>query len=184
MKPIVVTVLTAAVLAGIAVLIIPSVAGSAQEPMPVQIGVIDLQEVANRSEIGRETQQRVRDFFETRKADLDQKEISLQSEATALENQRAVLSADAYTRKNNELEQRMLQLRQDQQNAEAELGQLRQTELDRFANVVGPIIEEIGKELKFTVIIDRRNGVYYFDESTDITEVIVQRLNQQESENK
>ncbi|HUX07869.1 MAG TPA: OmpH family outer membrane protein [Acidobacteriota bacterium] len=181
MKAIVVTVLSAAVLTVLAALIIPSVAGSAQEAAPVKIGVIDLQEIANRSEIGQETQKRVRDFFETTKANLDQKEMGLQNESTALENQRAVLAADAYSRKKNELEQRMLQLRQEQENAEAELDNLRQGELDRFANVVGPVIEAVGKELRFTVIIDRRNGVYYFDESTDITEVIVQRLDQAKS---
>jgi outer membrane protein len=174
----------AAVLAGLALVVIPSVTGSTQEAAPVKIGVIDLQDIANRSAIGQETQKRVREFYESKKAELEQKEIGLQSETTALENQRAILSADAYTRKKNELEQKNLQLRQDQDNAETELNNIRQTELDRFANSVGPIIEAIGKELNYTLILDRRSGVYYFDQNVDLTELVVQRINQQQSTDK
>jgi outer membrane protein len=181
MKTLYVVTVAAAVLIGLAVLVIPTVAGSAQEPAQVKIGVIDLQEIANRSAVGQGTQKRVREFFESKKSQLEQAQAQLQGETAALENQRAVLSADAYTRRKNELEQRMLQLRQEQDNAEGELNNLRQTELDRFANAVGPVIEAVGKELGFTVILDRRSGVYYFDPNSDITELIVQRINQQES---
>lgn len=155
---------------------------SGQEEIKVpKIGVIDLQEIAATSGVGKSAQDKLRDWFESKKRDLDAKERSLQQETSNLENQRTVLSEDAYSRKKNEIEQRVLAFRQEQEAAQRELERKQQEALDEFAQVVGPVIEQTGKELGFTVILDRRSGVYYFDRSIDITKVIISKLNNGQS---
>lgn len=178
MKLAVATSVAAAALAVVGLTVVVGASGAVQQFAPATIGVVDLQDVADRSEIGKQTQMAVREFFQNKQAEFTEREAALEREVAELENQQAVLSADAYATRKNDMEQRLLALRQDRENAEIELNQLRQDELDKFANAVGPVIEEVGKELGLTVILDRRNGVYYFDQACDITELIVERINQ------
>jgi len=177
MKAFVVIIAMASLLLSMTLVIMGSVSGSAREPGVVKIGVIDLQEIADRTEIGKETQNRVREFYDRKKRDLEAREMALVSEAAELENQRAVLSSEAYAVKKNSLEQRQLALQQERESAEMELNKLRQSELDRFANAVGPVIEALGRELEYTVILDRRNGVFYFDKNSDVTALVIERIN-------
>ena len=178
MKLAVATSIAAAVLAVVGLTFVVGASGAVQQFAPATIGVVDLQDVADRSEIGKQTQTRVREFFQSKQAEFTERESMLQTEAAGLENQKAVMSAEAYAQRKNVLEQQMLALSQDRDQAEAELNQLRQDELDKFASAVGPVIETVGKELGLTVVLDRRNGVYYFDPVCDITDLIVDRINQ------
>jgi Skp family chaperone for outer membrane proteins len=146
-----------------------------------KIGVIDLEEIAVKSTVGKAAQDKLRSWFETKKRDLDAKERSLQQEVATLENQRSVMSAEAYAQRKNELEQRTLAFNQERDAAQRELERRQEEALDEFAQVVGPVIEQIGEELGLTVILDRRTGVYYFDREVDITSIVIDRLNSAQS---
>jgi outer membrane protein len=163
----------------IAVFFVPAYAQV--EIKTAKIGVIDLEEIAAKSGIGKSTQDKLRSWFEDKKRDLDAKERSLKQEAATLENQRSVMSAEAYSQRKNELEQRTLAFNQERDAAQRELERRQNEALDEFAKVVGPVIEQIGKELGLTVILDRRTGVYYFDRDVDITSIVIDRLNSTQS---
>ena len=151
---------------------------SAQEEIgAAKVAVIDLQEIAQKSAVGQSAQEKLRTWFEGKKKELDSKERSIQQELANLENQKAVLTTEAYSERKNTLEQQALAFKQEQDAAQRELERRQAEALDEFAQVVGPVIEQVGKDLGLTVILDRRTGVYYFDRAVDITNVIIERLN-------
>lgn len=169
------SVMSAAAL-GLFLMLAPSSAGAQQQSPVVKIGIVDLQEVASRSEVGKASQDRIRNFFEQRRRGLEEKERALDLETQTLQNQQSVLTREAFNARKNDLEQRTLALQQERDAAQGELEEMQQQELDKFARAVGPVIEAIGKELDMSVIIDRRQGIYYFNPELDLTDLVIQKL--------
>lgn len=91
---------------------------------------------------------------------------------TATEQQLA-----AYQRQFNEKRE---DLRRFQAEANNELDKLRAASLGGFNTLSLPVIQAMGKELGYSMIMQKQNlGLIYLDPRADITDQIIQRLNAQ-----
>jgi outer membrane protein len=144
----------------------------------IKIAVIDMQRVIVESTPGKAVQARVEGFVNKKMAELQQEQQALKRQEADLENQRSVLSQEAYSSRRNDLEQKALAFRQKSEAADREYQQLYQQEMQTFIEMAAPIIEAIGKEGNYTMIVDRADqGLLFYDESLDITDQVLTRIN-------
>jgi outer membrane protein len=143
----------------------------------IKIAIVDLNRLLVESALGKASQTRLQEYFEAKQNELAQEYQALQREQASLENQRSVLSLDAYTNKKNDLEQRMLRFRQKSDEAESRFKQMQNDETQNFLSRMAPVVEAIGKEGNYTLIIrPTAPAVLYFDPKIDITDEVLRRL--------
>jgi Skp family chaperone for outer membrane proteins len=154
---------------------------SAQDDKPLSIAVINMAKVAAETDIGKASQDRVTQFVQAKDAELQQEFNKLRSDAAELESQRTILSADAFAQKENDLQKRQLELEQKRRDIQRQFNSMRQEELANFLKVASPIIEALGKEREYSMIIDispsSTNQLIYTDASIEITDEVVRRVN-------
>ena len=143
----------------------------------VKVAIVDLNRLLVESSIGKDSQSRLAEYFEQKQNELQQEYQALQREQASLENQRSVLAASAYTTKRNQLEQATLAFRQRSEAAEREFKQMQQEETEKFLTQMAPIVQAIGKDDGYTMILRRSApAVLFFDPAIDITDIVLRRL--------
>ena len=144
-------------------------------------GVINLDRVMAETELGKASRVSL-EGFQTQKQNEFQAEINkLRTDAAQLESQRSILSAEAFAAKQNELQQRELQLQQKGKDIDRQMQTMQTAELEKFFAVAGPVVEAIGKEMGFALIYDHPNRrgtqILYFNPDLDITDIVIERVN-------
>jgi outer membrane protein len=146
-----------------------------------KIGVINLDRVMAETEMGVASRSSLETFRLQKENEFKAEVNQLRTEVSQLESQRSILSAEAAGAKQNELQQRELQLQQKGKDIERQLQTMQQAELEKFFNVAGPVVEAIGKEMGFAVVYDHPNRrgtqIVYFNPDLDITDVVIERVN-------
>ncbi len=160
------------------VMIVASLPAAAQDGgETIKVAVVDMGRVVMESELGKASQARFEEFYQGKLNELQQEGQALERERTTLENQRSVLSEQAFTERRNALQQKVLSFQQKQDAADREVQRLQQEETGRFIQQVIPIIQEIGRERGYTLILDRNDdGLLFFDSSIDLTDQVLQAL--------
>jgi len=147
------------------------------EDKPFRVAIVDLNRLLTESSLGKASQARLQNFYEAKQTELQQEYQALQREGASLENQRSVLAADAYTAKRNQLEQKTLAFRQKSEEAEREFKKMQQEETGKFLTAMAPIIDSLGKEGSYTLILRRSApAVLYYDPAIDVTDEVLRRL--------
>ena len=167
-----------AIVAGLASLLVWSL--GAEDGHAVKIGVVDVDQALNATEEGkaaREEFSRKQREAESEVQPLVDRFRDLQEE---LKGKKYVLSDDALFQKQVELAE--LKNKIDNKFSELE-GQLKIDQGKMIAPLrakLNGIIEDIGKDQGFTMIIGRdAPGVMYTREALDITDLVIERFNQQ-----
>ena len=138
----------------------------------VKIGVINAQKVIQGTKKGRAITQRLEKLGQDKQKQVE----SLRASIKQLEQELVspALNAEARERKNTELQGKRTELKRFIEDAQRELQTKSQSELTKLREEIMPLIERIGKEKGFTVVLDLSiSGIAYFDKSIDITDLII-----------
>lgn len=161
-------------------LMLPLAAVAQDSAKPVKIGIINMGRLTLESKIGSASQSRVDKFVKDKINELQQENDTLQREIQTLDSQKDVLTEEAFTTKRNDLQQRALTLDQKKKDADRALQRIQSEEAQKFIKQASPIIQSIGKELNLSLIIDstpsRNPGLIWFDDTLDITDMVIKRL--------
>jgi len=147
----------------------------------VKIGFINSQKILDGYR-GRET---LLNEYNRRKQEWEAKAQQMQTEIrdmyNALEEQRAMLSEEAFDRRLSEIRQKEAEYQQFLQEVFAPGGRLEQLYsevMDPFIRRVKEITQRIAQEEGYTVILDLASGmVLYYDEKDDLTQKVLNELN-------
>jgi outer membrane protein len=158
-----------------AVLLAPAPA-SAAEP---KIGFVDVRKAVFSSREGKAAQEQFGKLEEAKAGELRPRQEELRKLEEEYEKQKYVLSPDALQDRKFEIIKQRRDLERDLRAAEDDL-QIRQVQLlQPIQKKVAKVVEEVGKQNGFTMIVDKGTaGLLFWAESDDITEMVVQRLNQ------
>jgi len=142
------------------------------------IGLIDVQKVVTESDRGKEAFQRLR---ELEAAKIEQGKTMTQEFEALKENfnkQRYTLSEEKVEAMTKEIEDKSIQLKRYQDDAQRELEAARRKELDKLEQSLMPIVQTVGDDMNFTLIFDKfRAGLLYADEGIDISDEVIKRFN-------
>ena len=150
-----------------------------------QIGLIDLQRCVQESQEG----QKVFEVLKTRKDDLqkrlDMKEKELLDLRKGFEKQAMMLSMDAQEDRKKTIERKTRELEFLLKDSNEEMRRVQEKEQKRILKELETIIEKIGSEGKYIMILEKRaGGVLYWNKTFDLTDKIVKAYDQMKKETK
>jgi outer membrane protein len=90
---------------------------------------------------------------------------------------RLSLAEDALEKLQAELQEKGVQLERAREDAERQLQTMQQTDIKKVENDVMPIIEEVGRELGYSLIFNKfQSGLVFAGDGVDITDEILARF--------
>ncbi|MBN1880671.1 MAG: OmpH family outer membrane protein [Deltaproteobacteria bacterium] len=167
----------ACVLAIICAVMIISAGAFAAE---TKFAVVNLQKVLELSDAGIKAQKEMDTRINAAGADVEKDGEALIRMREELENEAALLSAEAYADKVRTYENEYLEFQRKYEDYEYELYMMESELIDVVMNDVVELITEMSQKEGYTMVLESRvSGVLYADESIDITDEVIKALNNQ-----
>jgi outer membrane protein len=161
---------TRAVMAGVVLL---ALAGAA-EAAGTRLGYVDVQRVLVRSVAGVAAREQLEREKSTMQKDVDSRRTEVEKLREEIEKKGLVLAAEAKREKEETLQRKIRDLRRLAEDLEKELQKKEQAALQKILQEVTGVIERLGKDRGFLLIVEKRNaGVIYGDPEIDITDEVI-----------
>ncbi len=141
------------------------------------IAVIDPQRVVRNSEMGKKALSEVEVLKNRKQQELDQRQASIQGMRDKLEKQRDILSAEARDKLSSDVQKAITELRRYSEDAEAEVQRELGKAIKSIEDKVLPIIQKLGEERGYSVIV-QRDQLVYFSAKNDITDEVIRLFNE------
>jgi outer membrane protein len=146
----------------------------------VKIGVVDLQRAINETEDGRQAKRRLKKLFDERQQSLNEKQESLKAQKESLERQQDVLSEDALKKKVEKYQSDLMELQNEYVQYQQELSQKEAELTQKILEKMQEILRRIGQTEGYTLIVEaNEGGIVWVPSNLDLTDVLIQRYNQQ-----
>ena len=146
----------------------------AQAPPPVRIAYVDVQRVLARSAAGVTAREQLEREKAAMQKQVDGQRVDAEKLREELEKKGQLLSADARREKQENLERKVRDVRRLVDDLQKELQKKEQEILARVLNDISGVVQKIGKEKGFTLIVERRGAsVLYGAPEADVTEEVV-----------
>jgi outer membrane protein len=159
--------------AALAAMALP-LAAAAQEP---KIAVINTEQILLGSQAGKAALAELKKKQDEKEAQGKAMQDQVRDLQKKINDGRLSLAEDRLAQMEKELEDQVISLRRFQDDANRELGKVRDELLARIDARVMPVINQLGKEQGYTLIFRKfESGLIYADESVDITQLVIQRL--------
>jgi outer membrane protein len=169
----------AAGLLGLALAAAP-VAAQAAAPAPsgpIRVAVIDTEKILLSSNAGKKVVADLKRLQEQREKELGARAAELKDLQTKISDGRLSLAQDKLADLSKQYEEKEIALRRAQDDATRELTKKRDEMLAQIDDRVMPVINQVGKELGYTLIFRKfESGLIYADDGVDITNVVIQRI--------
>ena len=150
-----------------------------------KVGVVDLQRCLNESKEGQKISQILKKKKDDLQRRLDAKQRELLELRKELGKQAMMLSMDAQEGKKRTIERKTRELEYLYKDLNEEMARSQGKERKRIFNKLEKIIDKIGSEENYNLIMEKRaGGVLYFSETIDITDQVIKAYDQMNEVNK
>lgn len=164
-------------LVALSLLCVASIAGAGQAFAEAKFGVMNVQKIITLCDAGKGAKVR----FEARMKDLQGKFKGEQDQLVALqteiEKKSSAWSEEKKTEKGLEFQKLRRELQAKNEDANFELKQLQEKELQPILKALEGVVGDYGKKHGYTAILDVKGGVIYFDKAIDVSDDLVKELN-------
>jgi outer membrane protein len=148
--------------------------GSAQQ-YP-RIGVINSQDVLEKSAEGKRVIARLQEKDKTNQASLAKLDDDIRQLDTKINTQRLTLSEEALYNMSADLTKKQTDRKRVAEDASRDFQDLQVKLFNKVQSELIPIIEALGKEKGIDIILDlAKSGAVYFNPSIDLTEEVIKR---------
>lgn len=145
----------------------------------IKIGFVNAQKVLEGSTEGKQVQEKIKAFIESRQKVISLEEEELRQMDEELARQADLLSPEAKKVKQSEIQKKLVAYRRKAAEFDNEILEKRR-EIDKtFLQKIKAVIEEIAKKDGYTFVLNKSEGpgaVFYSQESLDITDKVIARL--------
>ncbi len=160
--------------AAIAVLSLFAIDAGAAE---IKIGVVDFQQVVNKSEPGKKFEAGLKTEGQQMEAEIEKGKEELKALKEKLDRESMVMSEEAKEEKQIEFNVKLSGLQKKQAQFRKDFVTKQRQGVGKFRVEVLEIAREIGKKEKFDLIISK-DALLYMDTGVDITPKVIEVLNQ------
>lgn len=158
-------------------LVVPASSVSAQTIGP-KIGVIDVNRVVAESALGKEVFARLKKLQEAKIEEAKKREKELKDLEQKVSDQKFTLAEDKLAALQKDYQQKAIDFKRFQDDAERELREAEQRELRELEKKIMPVVSTIGREENFALLFNKfQSGLVYADDAVDVTEVVIKRFN-------
>lgn len=159
----------------VAALALPTFAQSA----PARVAVIDVNKVLMSSTAGKASYEKLKKLQEERIA----RAKKMDEEAAALDKEinekKLTLSEEKLADLTKQLSDKKIAMQRFAQDADREVGEARDKELQALEAKIKPVIDAVGKEMGLAAIFNKfESGLVYASDAIDITQAVVARFNE------
>jgi outer membrane protein len=140
------------------------------------IAVIDPQKVVQNSEMGKKALAEIKTLKDKKQQEIDQRQASIQAMRDKLEKQKDILSAEAKEKLSGDIQKSITDLRRLSEDSEQEIQRQLQGAIKNIEDKVLPIIQKMGEERGYQVII-QKDQLVYFSAKNDITDEVIKLFN-------
>lgn len=140
-----------------------------------KVGYVDLQRALSKTKEGKSAKDKLQKEFDKRQKELDKVQESVRKDKEALEANVDMLSEATKREKAMKLQKDMYALQQKFIQLQGELSQEEAKATKKIFDKMGPIIEQMGKELGYDMIVER-SAVLYAKPDQDLTDELVKRF--------
>ena len=152
--------------------------GTARGAEVQKIGVIDLQKIIDKSNVGKRSSVEIKSQGKKMEQILKKKGAEIEDLRKALDQKALVMSNEAREGKEQELRVKIDDLKSLQRRYQEVLRDLNINLSKEITKDVFEIVEGIGKQGGYSLIIDRRaGGVVYAPNAIEITDKVIERYN-------
>ena len=163
------------VLGLLATLLIAAPAAQAE----TRIAVVDGRRALISSKEGRKAEKILKSLMESKKKQIAPLEVELKRQREEFESQKYVLSRSAVEDRQLELLKRQRDLERSMREAQDDLEIEQRKLMQPLLKQVEEVVAKLGKKKKFTLILEKSSpGVLYLDDAIDITDLVIQKLNE------
>lgn len=143
-----------------------------------RIGVIDFRKILDLSDAGKAAQVEIRKLREGLETDLKKKMAEIEEMEKRLEREDLVISKETRLEREREIMAKINDFRSFERRYNEKMIALNRTLIERLQEDVFELVEKIGKEGGYLLIVERvEAGVLYFPKAIDITDSLIQQLN-------
>jgi outer membrane protein len=139
--------------------------------------------VLNESETGKKAKTDLEALIKSKQSTIDEKGKIIEKLKSDIEKQASVLSADARKTKEDEMEKSIREYQRLVQDSQADIKKKEAELTDTILKDIHEIINKIGQEESYTLIIER-GMVVYSDKGIDITDRVMKTYNELRSKSK
>jgi outer membrane protein len=141
---------------------------------PLKIGYIDVQRVLARSAAGVAAREQLEKERATIQKDMDGRRQELEKLRDEIEKKGALMTADARRDKQEQFERKRRDAARAADDYQKELEKKEGQLLQKVLQEVGGVIEKVGKEKNYYMIVEKRNaGVLYAATDADLTDEVI-----------
>jgi outer membrane protein len=143
----------------------------------IKIAVIDTEKILINSASGKKALAELKKLQEAKEKELGAKQQEIKDLQAKISDGRLSLAQDKLDDMQKQLEDRVIAVRRLQDDATRDLTKKRDDVLGQIDQQVMPVINQVGKELGYTLIFRKfESGLIYADEAIDITDSVIKRL--------
>jgi outer membrane protein len=152
----------------------PAAPAPATAPATLKIGYIDVQRVLARSAAGMAAREQLEKERAGIQKEMDGRRQELEKLREEIEKKGPLLTADARREKQEQFERKRRDAARAADDFQKELEKKEATLLQKVLQEVGGVIEKVGKEKNYYMIVEKRNaGVLYAAADADLTDEII-----------
>lgn len=145
---------------------------------PFKIGILDLQKCLDQAEAGKKAKKLLQDKSERIKKDLSLKRDELKKNRDEFTKKASVLNADARRDKEKELIRKEEDFRDLVREKEEEMRKDEYNAMQPLLNDLFEVTSKLAKDESYTMILEAKSGVVYYNKSIDITDKIIKLFNE------
>jgi outer membrane protein len=145
---------------------------------PARIAVVDVQKVLTQSTPGKAAYEKLKKLQEEKMAKAKGMDDEMKKLESDLNTKRISLAEDKLAEMQKQIADKRIAMQRYAQDADREIGEARDRELQALQTKIEPVIDAIGKEMGLAVIFNKfESGLVYASEAVDITETVIKRFN-------
>jgi outer membrane protein len=145
---------------------------------PARVAVVDVQKVLTQSTAGKAAYEKLKKMQDDRVAKAKSMDDEMRKLDADLATKRLSLSEDKLAEMTKQLADKKISMQRYAQDADREIGEARDRELQALQVRIEPVIDAIGKEMGLALIFNKfESGLVYASEAVEITDTVIKRFN-------
>jgi outer membrane protein len=146
---------------------------------PARVAVVDVQKVLTQSTAGKAAYEKLKKMQEDRLGKAKQMDDEMKKLESDLNTKRISLAEDKLAEMAKQLADKKISMQRYAQDADREIGEARDRELQALQVKIEPVIDAIGKEMGLALIFNKfESGLVYASEAVEITDTVIKKFNE------
>ena len=146
---------------------------------PSRVAVVDVQKVLTQSVAGKAAYEKLKKMQDDRVAKAKQMDEEMKKLESDLNTKRISLAEDKLAEMTKQISDKRINMQRFAQDADREIGEARDRELQALQVKIEPVIDAIGKEMGLALIFNKfESGLVYASEAVEITDTVIKKFNE------